>query len=67
MEVDGVDSGAEQGSVQGPLVFQCSHCSLIIGDSFAMVEASEQLSAIILTGTASCFLFRSKKFGFPFF
>ncbi|CAG8501808.1 10374_t:CDS:2 [Ambispora gerdemannii] len=42
--------GFSEEPIEAPLVFQCSECLIIVGDSFAWVSADQDLSSIVLFG-----------------
>lgn len=44
------DAGAD-GEVDAPLVFQCSKCRTIVGDSFSWVGSDKEMNTISLKGT----------------
>eukprot|EP00045_Choanoeca_perplexa_P002940 m.27821 g.27821 ORF g.27821 m.27821 type:complete len:186 (+) comp11779_c0_seq2:153-710(+) len=47
------ETKAPQDEISAPLVFQCSTCKAIVGDSFNWIASSEELNAITLSAAAS--------------
>ncbi|KAJ1958524.1 Protein Mis18-alpha [Dispira parvispora] len=47
---------SEAQDIQAPLVFQCTQCKTIIGDSFAWVGAFEELNGIVLSSKSKVIL-----------
>ena len=46
----------EQDEVRNPLVFQCSNCKVIVGDSFSWLNADQELNMITLTSKSMSFV-----------
>ena len=47
------DDQNEVAEVEGPLVFQCAKCDMIIGDSFSYLCAREDLQTLTLTSSSN--------------
>lgn len=41
----------EEGTIGGPVVFQCAKCLRILGDSLTLVATDEEMKTITLQGT----------------
>jgi len=49
-----MNSSQEEGEgPSGPLVFSCSKCKTIVGDSFSFLTSKEELNSITLTGASN--------------
>ena len=50
-----MSSGEEQedAGIRGPLVFSCSKCKIIVGDSFSFLTSNEELGSITLTAASN--------------
>lgn len=42
----------DEHEINGPLVFQCGTCQTIVGDSFSLIEAVQELDLIVLRGAS---------------
>lgn len=50
---DQPSSSASEDAIQGPLVFSCSKCRTIVGDSFSYLSSHEEMKTITLTAASS--------------
>jgi len=51
---EGVEEGVEEAdNIKGPLVFSCSKCRVIVGDSFSFLTSNEELNSITITSASN--------------